>query len=226
MSDIGRLGLRHAGAKARSQAPPASLARGARCRRARRGSGRRGRFSHLASVVPAKPIVSMPWRAACSNAEIRLRESPLVEMPSAMSSGAKCAISWRANTRSNPTSFASAVSTVASSARHRAAKGCRAAAAPYNAARAAASGGASTIPECEEAGTGCGPCSHGVGRSVEHGGHTLDGRGLQGHARCDLRRRRRGKVDQQRARVTLVPLDERIEEVGFLAHDWSPPTNA
>ena len=40
-----------------------------------------------------RPIVSKPRRAASSNAASRLRELPLVEMPTAMSSGAACAMS-------------------------------------------------------------------------------------------------------------------------------------
>src|SRR5690348_5454034 len=56
-------------------------------------------------------MVSMPRRLASSNARSRLSEFPLVDSPTAMSSGRANAASCRANTTSTPTSLHSAVIT-------------------------------------------------------------------------------------------------------------------
>src|SRR5690349_4773606 len=56
-------------------------------------------------------MVSMPRRPASSNARSRLSEFPLVDSPTAMSSGRPNAASCRANTTSTPTSLHSAVIT-------------------------------------------------------------------------------------------------------------------
>ena len=53
--------------------------------------------------------MSSPRLRASSSAAIILREPPLVEIPTATSSGRACAINWRRNTTSVPTSLAIAL---------------------------------------------------------------------------------------------------------------------
>ena len=111
---------------ARSPARPAPPGCGARCRTATTRQcvdvARSRPSRHRRS--PPTPMVSRPRaRRFARTRASRLRELPLVEMPSAMSPGPAWAISWREKTSSKPTSLARAVSTAGSSARHRAGSG-------------------------------------------------------------------------------------------------------
>ena len=72
---------------------------------------------------PLRPMVSSPRREHSSSPRSTLTESPLVENPTAMSPAVAWAMICRENTRSKPTSLASAVSTARSSTRDMAGRG-------------------------------------------------------------------------------------------------------
>ena len=92
-----------------------------RARRSRRPHRTTSRTRRRRS--PANPIVYMPRARASRNPAMRSREPPLVDMATAMSPGPARAMSWRANTRSKPTSLPSAVRTAWSAASDHAGRG-------------------------------------------------------------------------------------------------------
>ena len=65
--------------------------------------------AHLPPSPPASPIVARPISLALAKADIRFAELPLVDMPISPSPARACAITWRTNTCSKPTSLPTAV---------------------------------------------------------------------------------------------------------------------
>ena len=140
-----------------------------------------------------------------------------------MSDPAPWAMIWRANTRSNPTSLPSAVSTAWSSTRHRAGHAVPHGGRGEQVGQAGRVGRAPAVAEGEQAAARSEAFAHGAGGGAHLCCRRSQGLGAKGGARGRLGDRGGGEVVEERRGIAAVVVgEERVQEVGAFTHRWIP----